>query len=91
MNIKSPHRTPLQNRKRYAAVNIEKNARDYDSFDPGASFRQRLPDSRLFVISRTWPKVFAIRGAAYFSDAEHVYAKHFDGNDFLLDPPSWLC
>jgi GNAT superfamily N-acetyltransferase len=27
-------------------------------------------------------KVFAIRGSACFSDPEHLYAKHFDGNDF---------
>ncbi|MGL5114936.1 MAG: GNAT family N-acetyltransferase [Beijerinckiaceae bacterium] len=27
-------------------------------------------------------KVFAIRGAAYLTDPEHIYSKHFDGNDF---------
>jgi GNAT superfamily N-acetyltransferase len=27
-------------------------------------------------------KVVAIRASAYFSDEEHLYGKHFDGNDF---------
>lgn len=27
-------------------------------------------------------KVFAIRGASYLTDPEHIYSKHFDGNDF---------
>jgi predicted GNAT family N-acyltransferase len=27
-------------------------------------------------------KVFAVRGAAYLTDPEHIYSKHFDGNDF---------
>lgn len=27
-------------------------------------------------------KVFALRASAYFDNAEHLYSKHFDGNDF---------
>ncbi len=27
-------------------------------------------------------KMMAIRSSAYFSDPEHIYRKHFDGNDF---------
>ncbi len=53
---------------------------DYDSFDSTLDKSgYRIKVARDF---EDMAKVFAIRGSAYFSDSEHLYAKHFDGNDF---------
>jgi GNAT superfamily N-acetyltransferase len=54
---------------------------DYDTFD------HSKPDKAGYTIKvvrdfEDMAKVFAIRGSACFSDPEHLYAKHFDGNDF---------
>jgi GNAT superfamily N-acetyltransferase len=54
---------------------------DYDTFD------QINPHKAGYTIKvvrdfEDMAKVFAIRGSACFSDPEHLYAKHFDGNDF---------
>jgi GNAT superfamily N-acetyltransferase len=57
------------------------NKTEYDTFD------QKNPDQAGYTIKvvrdfEDMAKVFAIRGSACFSDPEHLYAKHFDGNDF---------
>jgi predicted GNAT family N-acyltransferase len=54
---------------------------EYDTFDSTAigSAGYRIKVARDF---EDMAKIFAIRGSAYFSDSEHLYAKHFDGNDF---------
>ncbi len=54
---------------------------DYDTFDPAEI---SVKGYRIKVVRdfEDMAKVVAIRGAAYFSDEEHLYAKHFDGNDF---------
>jgi GNAT superfamily N-acetyltransferase len=54
---------------------------EYETFD---SSEQRPRGYRIKVVRdfEDMAKVVAIRGAAYFSDDEHLYAKHFDGNDF---------
>ncbi len=54
---------------------------EYDTFD------KTNPDKSGYTIKvvrdfEDMAKVFAIRGSACFSDPEHLYAKHFDGNDF---------
>jgi GNAT superfamily N-acetyltransferase len=54
---------------------------EYDTFD------QSNPHKTGYTIKvvrdfEDMAKVFAIRGSACFSDPEHLYAKHFDGNDF---------
>jgi GNAT superfamily N-acetyltransferase len=54
---------------------------EYDTFD------KINPDKSGYTIKvvrdfEDMAKVFAIRGSACFSDPEHLYAKHFDGNDF---------
>jgi GNAT superfamily N-acetyltransferase len=54
---------------------------EYDSWDPA----EDQPVGYRIKIARDFEdmaKVFAIRGSACFSDPEHLYAKHFDGNDF---------
>jgi predicted GNAT family N-acyltransferase len=59
----------------------ERAAPEYDTFS------QMEPDAsgyRIKVVRdfEDMAKVFAIRASACFSDPEHLYAKHFDGNDF---------
>eukprot|EP01036_Dinobryon_divergens_P040378 gene40378-53375_t len=63
------------------AITVSLPPPEYDTFDAMAfsSSGYRIKVVRDF---EDMAKVFAIRGSAYFSDAEHVYAKHFDGNDF---------
>ncbi len=52
----------------------------YDSYQPGAM--AALACSATLARSlEDLHKVIALRAAAYFSDNEHSYAKHFDGND----------
>jgi GNAT superfamily N-acetyltransferase len=54
---------------------------EYDTFDPLSPYEKgyRIKVVRDF---EDMGKVFAIRGSACLSDPEHLYAKHFDGNDF---------
>jgi GNAT superfamily N-acetyltransferase len=54
---------------------------EYDTYDPA---NPDAPGYRIKVVRdfEDMAKVFAIRGSACFSDPEHLYAKHFDGNDF---------
>jgi GNAT superfamily N-acetyltransferase len=56
-------------------------SREYDTYD---QFNQNKPGYAIKVVRdfEDMAKVFAIRGSACFSDPEHLYAKHFDGNDF---------
>ena len=63
------------------AITINLPPPEYDTFDAMAfaSSGYRIKVVRDF---EDMAKVFAIRGSAYFSDSEHLYAKHFDGNDF---------
>jgi predicted GNAT family N-acyltransferase len=54
---------------------------DYDTYD----IQEVSPAGYRIKVARDFEdmaKVFAIRGSACFSDPEHLYAKHFDGNDF---------
>ncbi len=53
----------------------------YDTYDPRDP---AAPGCRIKVVRdfEDMAKVFAIRGSACFDDPEHLYAKHFDGNDF---------
>jgi hypothetical protein len=53
----------------------------YDTYDPRAD---ENPGYRIKVARdfEDMAKVFAIRASACFSDPEHLYNKHFDGNDF---------
>ena len=55
--------------------------RDYDTFDPRSDTQTgyRIKVARDF---EDMAKVIAIRASACFSDPEHLYGKHFDGNDF---------
>jgi predicted GNAT family N-acyltransferase len=53
---------------------------DYDSYREG----DMKPTEYGVALARTMEdlhKVIAIRSAAYFSDPEHTFGKHFDGND----------
>ncbi len=53
---------------------------DYDTYREG----QMKPMEYGVTLARTMEdmhKVIAIRSAAYFSDPEHTFGKHFDGND----------
>ena len=54
---------------------------EYDTFETSdcAASGYRIKVARDF---EDMAKVFAIRASACFTDAEHLYAKHFDGNDF---------
>jgi GNAT superfamily N-acetyltransferase len=54
---------------------------DYDTFDPRCDVQAgyRIKVARDF---EDMAKVIAIRASACFSDPEHLYGKHFDGNDF---------
>jgi len=53
----------------------------YDNFDP---LKPNETGYRIKVVRdfEDMAKVVAIRGSACLSDPEHLYAKHFDGNDF---------
>ncbi|MGL4637073.1 MAG: GNAT family N-acetyltransferase [Beijerinckiaceae bacterium] len=53
----------------------------YDTYDVKA---EENPGYRIKVARdfEDMAKVFAIRASACFSDPEHLYGKHFDGNDF---------
>jgi GNAT superfamily N-acetyltransferase len=57
------------------------NTPEYDTFDVHKPYEKgyRVKVVRDF---EDMAKVFAIRGSACLSDPEHLYAKHFDGNDF---------
>jgi GNAT superfamily N-acetyltransferase len=53
----------------------------YDTFDP----RSDVQTGYQIKVARDFEdmaKVIAIRASACFSDPEHLYGKHFDGNDF---------
>jgi GNAT superfamily N-acetyltransferase len=54
---------------------------EYETFDlnDAAAKGYRIKVVRDF---EDMAKVIAIRASAYFSDEEHLYGKHFDGNDF---------
>ncbi len=54
---------------------------EYENYDP---FEHDAKGYRIKVVRdfEDMAKVVAIRASAYFSDDEHLYAKHFDGNDF---------
>jgi predicted GNAT family N-acyltransferase len=54
---------------------------DYDTYREG----HMRPTEYGVTLARSMEdmhKVIAIRSAAYFSDPEHTFGKHFDGNDF---------
>ncbi len=54
---------------------------EYDTFNSS----EIGPKGYRFKVVRDFEdmaKVVAIRASAYFSDEEHLYGKHFDGNDF---------
>ncbi len=54
---------------------------EYDTFEISDS----MAKGYRFKVVRDFEdmaKVVAIRASAYFSDEEHLYGKHFDGNDF---------
>jgi predicted GNAT family N-acyltransferase len=70
------------NLKEHTVVVPNRDARPlYDSFD-----RQGVQGKELSAsIARNMEDlsiVFAIRASAYFSDEQHSYEKHFEGNDF---------
>jgi GNAT superfamily N-acetyltransferase len=54
---------------------------DYENYDPNDP---KAKGYRIKVVRdfEDMAKVIAIRASAYFTDDEHLYAKHFDGNDF---------
>jgi GNAT superfamily N-acetyltransferase len=56
-------------------------APEYDTFDVNDPYAKgyRVKVVRDF---EDMAKVFAVRGSACLTDPEHLYAKHFDGNDF---------
>jgi GNAT superfamily N-acetyltransferase len=69
-------------RLKYRRVEADKNMNpEYETYDQHDSDAKgcRIKVVRDF---EDMAKVVAIRASAYFSDEEHLYGKHFDGNDF---------
>jgi GNAT superfamily N-acetyltransferase len=75
----------VDQKEQIQVVDVQNDSRiacpEYDTFD------QVNPNKAGYTIKvvrdfEDMAKVFAIRGSACFSDPEHLYAKHFDGNDF---------
>lgn len=59
----------------------------YSQFKNYDDYRGNSVSSKMYAVKlvrdfEDMAKVIAIRASACFSDPEHLYAKHFDGNDF---------
>jgi GNAT superfamily N-acetyltransferase len=73
--------------KEHGEIQLDNNKSDinpnpeYETFENGDALAKgyRIKVVRDF---EDMAKVVAIRASAYFSDEEHLYGKHFDGNDF---------
>ncbi|MCA3565142.1 MAG: GNAT family N-acetyltransferase [Methylocystis sp.] len=69
------------NESAIAFFNGKGHTPEYDTYDPLDAGKSGYT-IKVVRDFEDMAKVFAIRGSACFSDPEHLYAKHFDGNDF---------